>query len=186
MVEENAPTFIACENCGASMTPVPGRDYFFCEYCGSLCFPRPSEDGVVVLGESGDVDCPVCSTALSTASVADVRVLHCATCRGILTKQESFLAVVKFLRAQASGEPDPVRPVNRDELERVIRCPYCGMTMDTHPYYGPGNVVVDNCARCAVIWLDFGELAAIRDAPGRDRRGAQDPDYSFIHDLLGS
>jgi hypothetical protein len=47
--------------------------------------------------------------------------------------------------------------------------------MDTHPYYGPGNVVVDNCARCAVIWLDCGELAAIRDAPGRDRRGADVP-----------
>jgi hypothetical protein len=30
--------------------------------------------------------------------------------------------------------------------------------MDTHVYGGPGNVVVDNCPRCAVKWLDHGEL----------------------------
>jgi Zn-finger nucleic acid-binding protein len=58
--------------------------------------------------------------------------------------------------------------------------------MSTHPYYGPGNVVVDNCGRCDVIWLDCGELAIIRDAPGTDRRtsGVLDPselDWLFDH-----
>jgi Zn-finger nucleic acid-binding protein len=38
-----------------------------------------------------------------------------------------------------------------------------------HPYYGPGNVVIDTCSRCDLIWLDFGELKQIADAPGRDR-----------------
>jgi Zn-finger nucleic acid-binding protein len=41
--------------------------------------------------------------------------------------------------------------------------------MLTHPYYGPGNVVIDNCAECDAIWLDFGELKQIVSAPGRDR-----------------
>lgn len=168
------------------MRLIPGRNYFYCPYCGSFAFPEPSEDGVVVLGETGDVECPVCSTTLSTASVADVRVLHCTSCQGVLAKQEAFSAIVKFMRAQASGDPDPVRPVNQEELERNIACPYCGQTMATHPYYGPGNVVIDNCERCGVIWLDYGELAAIRDAPGRDRGRAGDADYSFIEDLLGS
>jgi Zn-finger nucleic acid-binding protein len=163
--------FVSCENCGAPMTVVPGRDYFTCEYCGSYAFPRLSPDGVVVLGEAGDVDCPLCATTLVRASVAGVRVLHCANCRGILADQEAFLTVVRFLRAQVSGEPDPVRPLNREDLQREIACPYCGQRMDTHPYYGPGNVVIDNCARCGVIWLDYGELAVIRDAPGRDRQG---------------
>lgn len=177
--------FVQCENCGAAMVPLPGRSYFYCEYCGSFCFPEPSEDGVIVLGKSSNVDCPICSTALSTASVTEVRVLHCPTCRGVLTTQEAFSVVVKLLRAQASGEPNAVRPVNREELQREIACPGCGMTMDTHPYYGPGNVVIDNCPRCALVWLDSGELAAIRDAPGRDRSRGHDPTYSFIDDLLG-
>jgi Zn-finger nucleic acid-binding protein len=167
--------FVSCENCGAPMTVVPGRDYFFCRYCGSYAFPQPSSDGVVALGEEGDVDCPVCCTTLVEASVSGVRVLHCAECRGILAGQEAFSTIVRFLRAQAAGEPDPVRPLNREDLQRETACPYCGHKMDTHPYYGPGNVVIDNCTRCAVIWLDYGELAIIRDAPGKDRQGAGVP-----------
>lgn len=178
--------FPSCENCGAPMRPVPGRDYFHCEYCSSFAFPEPSPDGVVLLGETGDVLCPVCSTPLVSASVADVRVLHCANCRGVLVEQEAFSVIVRLMRAQASGEPDPIRPVDRKELERDIACPHCGRTMETHPYYGPGNVVIDNCPRCALVWLDYGELAGIRDAPGRDRGRAHEPAYSFIEDLLGS
>jgi Zn-finger nucleic acid-binding protein len=41
--------------------------------------------------------------------------------------------------------------------------------METHPYYGPGNVIIDSCSRCELIWLDFGELKQIADAPGPDR-----------------
>ena len=41
--------------------------------------------------------------------------------------------------------------------------------MDTHPYYGPGNIVIDNCPACHIIWLDAAELKAIQEAPGSDR-----------------
>ena len=41
--------------------------------------------------------------------------------------------------------------------------------METHPYYGPGNVIIDSCTGCDLVWLDFGELAQIADAPGKDR-----------------
>jgi Zn-finger nucleic acid-binding protein len=42
--------------------------------------------------------------------------------------------------------------------------------MDVHPYYGPGNAVIDTCGRCALIWLDHGELKVIVTAPERGRR----------------
>ena len=41
--------------------------------------------------------------------------------------------------------------------------------MLTHPYYGPGNVTIDSCEGCELVWLDFGELRQIVDAPGKDR-----------------
>jgi len=167
------------------MTIVADRDYFFCEYCNSFAFPRPSSDGVVPLGEENDVPCPVCSAELVTASVAGTRVLHCPGCRGILVSQEAFSLIVKLLRARATGEPEPIRAVKREELKREIVCPYCGQTMHTHPYYGPGTVVIDNCSDCGVVWLDPGELAGIRDAPGRDRGRADLDDYSLIDILLG-
>jgi Zn-finger nucleic acid-binding protein len=74
--------------------------------------------------------------------------------------------------------------VNEEELERETACPRCERMMETHPYYGPGNVVIDNCPRCSLVWLDYGELAAIRDAPGRDRGQEDEADYRIIEELL--
>jgi Zn-finger nucleic acid-binding protein len=36
-----------------------------------------------------------------------------------------------------------------------------------HPYGGPGNVNIDTCERCSVIWLDRNELRRIVLAPDR-------------------
>ena len=47
--------------------------------------------------------------------------------------------------------------------------------MVTHPYFGPGNVVIDSCEACAHVWLDFGELRQIVDAPGKDRGNREMP-----------
>ena len=40
-------------------------------------------------------------------------------------------------------------------------CPGCGEQMEVHPYYGPGNVLIDSCGECALVWLDRGEIATI-------------------------
>ncbi len=36
--------------------------------------------------------------------------------------------------------------------------------MDVHPYYGPGNIVIDTCADCGLMWLDHGELTRVEQA----------------------
>jgi len=153
------------------MTPYGDRDYFYCEYCGSFRFPPESTSRIRVLGlgEHGAC-CPVCRSQLFDASIDGFRGLHCDECKGLLVDQYSFRSIVEYLRAQAQGPPTPPMPLNRDDLQRQIRCPRCGEIMDTHPYYGPGNIVIDRCGQCKVIWLDHGELGTIIDAPGRDRR----------------
>jgi len=40
--------------------------------------------------------------------------------------------------------------------------------MDEHLYGGGGNVNVDSCETCGVLWLDRGELSKIVAAPDRD------------------
>ena len=40
--------------------------------------------------------------------------------------------------------------------------------MDNHPYGGGGNVYIDSCEPCSVIWLDGGELRRIVMAPDRE------------------
>ncbi len=56
-----------------------------------------------------------------------------------------------------------------------MSCPKSSQLFDTYPHYGPGNVVIDNCTRGDLIWLDFGEMRQIVDAPGRDRGGRHMP-----------
>lgn len=36
--------------------------------------------------------------------------------------------------------------------------------MDVHPYYGPGNIVIDTCVECGLVWLDHGELTRVEQA----------------------
>ena len=148
------------------------RGYFFCRYCGSFHFPDTAPDqGVRVVAESADpLPCPVCRTKLASAVLDDAHAVHyCTACRGVLLTRGAFADVVHNRRAWAPDPPGPPVPLRKDELTRAVVCPKCSRRFETHPYYGPGNVVIDSCAACEVVWLDFGELKQIVDAPGRDR-----------------
>jgi Zn-finger nucleic acid-binding protein len=96
-------------------------------------------------------------------------VRFCKNCRGVLMPRRSFAAVVEHRRAWATNPPRPPVQLDRKELDRALMCPVCHLRMVTHPYYGPGNVVMDSCETCQLVWLDFGELKQIIDAPGQDR-----------------
>jgi hypothetical protein len=89
--------------------------------------------------------------------------------------RQSFAEVVNQRRAWASGPPVVPLPLDKRELQRLIVCPACSNPMAVHPYYGPGNVVIDTCDRCDVVWVDSGELREIAEAPGRDRGTADRP-----------
>ncbi len=161
---------MSCKNCGALLALVGGRNYFYCEYCRSYFFPSASSDEVIVLdGPLDDTRCPVCKAWLARASVDGYRGWHCLNCQGFLLDQSSFATIVKIRRTLASGPPEEPQPLNREELKRNLDCPSCREPLDTHPYYGPGNITVDTCRECHLIWLDHGKLRKIIHAPGRDR-----------------
>ncbi len=164
-----------CENCGAPMVFQSERDYFFCEYCGSFYFPEQSDDGVRMLEVNEDhLGCPVCQVPLARAALDAYRGYTCPKCKGVLMDRWSFGQLVKFRRSRAKEDPIPAPPLNQKEYERKLACPRCARMMDTHPYYGPGNIVIQTCAKCNLIWLDYGELSQVVNAPGRDR-GVVDP-----------
>ena len=152
------------------MKTAPEGDYLVCEYCDTIFFPEASRDNVHVLGDVSAVDCPVCREPLVSALLSNLPVLSCTRCHGILFRQGDFAMLVKHLRANPWG-PDELRmkPLDRKHLTRHIDCPQCHNPMNTHPYYGPGNVVIDNCVNCGLVWLDYGEIHRIVHAPGRDR-----------------
>ena len=147
------------------------RAYFLCDYCGSVYFPEANTDGVRVLGEPACMPCPVCTTPLVHAAIGDHRVVYCEHCRGMLISMNLFMAIVEDLKSRHETVAESMPPPDRRDLDRRIRCPQCQQWMDTHPYYGPGNVIIDDCESCSLNWLDYGELNRIVRAPDRDYEG---------------
>jgi LSD1 subclass zinc finger protein len=154
-----------CPSCGAPLHLTENEDSFRCDYCRSVYTPPQNDDDVRVLGERSPLACPVCSVALEQAALAGHRILYCAKCRGMLVPMNDFLALIQGLR---SAHPDSgsVQPAaDRKGLDRHIACPQCHQPMDTHFYEGPGNIVIDDCSRCFLNWLDQGELMRVVRAP---------------------
>ena len=161
-----------CANCGAAMELADSRRHLRCGHCGSVRFTDSIDaDGVRLLGRTADAPhCPACGVPMNAALLDDRDpVQFCGSCRGVLLPRRSFAATVARRRAWATGPPaDPI-PIDRGALDRALACPSCRGPLETSPHAGPGNVVLDSCAACDVIWLDYGELRRIVDAPGRDR-----------------
>jgi Zn-finger nucleic acid-binding protein len=159
-----------CPNCGAAMRLVDRRDYWVCDYCTTFHFPDRADvtaAGLTLLDGRSERSCPVCRVPLVLASAEGRTVAYCETCRGLLADREGFVDIVRARRAKRAGPPQAQQPINPVELKRQLHCPACDGVMDVHPYYGPGNAVIDTCGRCGLIWLDHGELGIIENAPGR-------------------
>lgn len=98
------------------------------------------------------------------------RIEICERCKGILMALRAFGETLTARRRAAETPSVIPTPADRREMQRRTACPRCGDTMITDWYYGPGNIVIDTCPACHVVWLDAGELQRAIDAPGRDRR----------------
>lgn len=153
-----------CPSCGAPMKLKADLQSFKCEYCQSIYFPEKNDDGVRVLEEQSGQDCPVCSAPLMRAFLGKSPVVYCTKCNGMLIGMGMIEGMIDRLRSEhAAGSAPP--PAEKDDLRRKINCPQCQRPMDAHIYGGPGNVVIDSCEDCCLIWLDRGELMRIARAP---------------------
>lgn len=162
-----------CPNCGAAMDLLERRQSYRCSHCGTFKFIDSPEDadGIRVLERPDQAQrCPACALEMFKA-LLDGRhgVMFCPACRGVLMPRQRFAHVVHERRAWASGAPEQPTPIDPREFDRHVFCPSCSAAMSTHPYFGPGSVVIDTCEPCDLVWLDLGELRQIADAPGPDR-----------------
>jgi len=134
-------------------------------------FPQGSPlttDRITPLDSELSSKCPVCSEPLQTGEIDGHKALYCRQCYGILIRNASFGDVIRNRRAaRIQQEGQDVRPIDPAEYDRTLNCPACHRRMETHPYYGPGNVVIDSCSGCGYVWLDHGELATLEHAAGR-------------------
>ena len=158
-----------CLNCGAPIRVDDGETSATCQYCATVYVPEKNVEGVRVFNQPSELSCPISHVPLMDATIARQRIFCCPRCRGNLIPMPVFVVLIAALRAQRgeaveiAPQPDPQR------LDRQSFCPQCGRRMDTHYYAGGGNVIIDDCSRCELNWLDAGELTAIVHAPDHSR-----------------
>jgi len=158
-----------CENCGASLRPDLERGIYACDYCRSEFVPPPESDGVLVLADTRH-SCPICNHHLFEASLETFPLEYCAHCHGMLVAMDRFIDLVEALRIRGDRFSRHIERRSSVDADRYLRCPGCGSRMDGHPYGGGGNVNVDSCEKCDVLWLDGGELRRIAGSPDHTAR----------------
>src|SRR5947209_8663590 len=117
-----------CQNCGAPLTAVAGRDYFRCDHCETLEFPQSladSPDGIVPLGEPCEYECPVCAEGLASGAIEGYEVAYCEKCRGVLANHSDFPQILRAREAKSGPMTEPAA-LDPEELSRQIDCPGCG------------------------------------------------------------
>lgn len=112
--------------------------------------------------------CPVCAIALDEVPLGTELVDRCPTCQGIFFDEgelDSLVWMVRLFDEVRLDEPD-VDIVPAEDDQRDVVCPADGATMRADDL---GGVIVDRCPACGGIWLDGGELAALKIAEGNIR-----------------
>ena len=140
------------------------------------CDPEPIEASE----KQVDFQCVRCYENLTVGTLYDrTDVCFCESCRGFVIDSQSVGMLIEELRAQYKGVDAKPTPMNPAQLEIQARCPACGEATEAHPYYGPGNCVLDTCGHCQLVWFDHGELDLIVRAPGRRPKARQTFDLDY-------
>ena len=111
------------------------------------------------------MNCPACGHSLQPVQINGMSVNACRSgCAGAWFDQ----ADVKRIAHPTDEEAEYFRNIERDpgvivDFARRRRCPRCPDSVLMRHYSSARRaVVVDECPTCAGIWLDAGELEAIR------------------------
>lgn len=151
-----------CDNCGAPLSAGDGGA-LVCGHCGSVDTRVALYYDLQTVGASSTA-CPRCHTPLDDVRIEGCPVQYCPSCQGVLVQMKEFETLTDAVRAR-EPRTGVALPRRQQPGERVLPCPICGQPMLSHIYGGPGNLVLDTCERCAVNWLDPGELRRIARAP---------------------
>jgi Zn-finger nucleic acid-binding protein len=160
----------SCCRCGAPLDAELENGRHQCDYCGGETAPAADSsllEKVVDLGRDAGVDCPVCQNRLTSALIDDSTIAWCSGCQGMLFVDDVFAMTVTHRRSLYRDAGRIPRPIQPSAYERKLKCSHCRRPMQVHPYYGPGNVVIDSCLPCRLVWVDAGELTRIEQAAGR-------------------
>ncbi len=130
------------------------------------------------------MNCPVCLRTLTSIKFGELEVDVCkGGCGGVWFDRFEFKQVdeptEKIGEALLKIERDPKIQV---DFTAKRKCPKDQTLMMQHFSSSKRKVVIDECPKCAGVWLDVGELATIRNeySSETERQKAQQTYFSEV------
>ena len=110
------------------------------------------------------MNCPRCSTELTSVSIEAAEVRACSNCEGTWYPDEALAEVTDHTFSELKETPLAQRMVPdqlaKVDLDEPIGCPECGEQMSRYTYSLTCPIVLDECIEHGV-WLDDGELGTL-------------------------
>jgi hypothetical protein len=109
--------------------------------------------------------CPACGKDMVEKDFGGVIVDVCENgCRSIWFDWHELTKLDESNEGAGDALLDAVDdPRTNDDNREPLHCPKCNMVMHVHKYHSAKEVNIDECYACGGIFLDSGELSAIRD-----------------------
>jgi Zn-finger nucleic acid-binding protein len=122
--------------------------------------------------EGASCACPVCSVDLQPVLLDGELVRRCPQCNGMCFERgqlESIVHIVKLFQSVRLSEDD-IDSISPEERARTRCCPLDRSRMKKAEIAG---LTVDLCGSCGAIWLDDGEITALKMAETHIRGNIQ-------------
>lgn len=106
--------------------------------------------------------CPKCKIAeMGPATFEGVEIDRCPRCEGIFFDKGELEHMMQSRAAEGLDRAEFTVLSDKHDM-MVGRCQRCDVEMQ--PCVGPAKLRIDRCPKCGGIYLDQGELAAMRNA----------------------
>ena len=104
----------------------------------------------------------MCNVAMNIEKIDNEDVDHCPQCKGMYFDKGELERISKLVElfSDIVLDEEEIDTIPLFERERKLKCPDCGAAMLEEDI--GGGYIIDICEGCQGIWLDFGELAAIK------------------------
>lgn len=110
------------------------------------------------------MNCPLCKVPMQQINISGVVIDECDNCHGLWFDSHELSRLDEL--HEGSGEDlDRILSYPRagDSRREPLTCPRCTMKMKQRNYFYRSGINIDECYGCGGIWLDAGELRAIRE-----------------------
>lgn len=110
--------------------------------------------------------CPLCKKEMKIVKIENIEIDECQDgCHGIWFDINELKKLDE--KTEGSG-PELERILSYERAWdfnplRKVKCPKCNEKMERHEYIDASRIFIDECFKCGGIWLDKGELGAIRN-----------------------